>query len=48
MDDDEDDGDGNDEILGTQDDLLSLPILDSTQVKVEEPDHETTSSDDKV
>ena len=27
MDDDEDDGDGGDEIPGTQDDPLSLPIL---------------------
>ena len=48
MDDDEDDGDGGDEIPRTQDDPLSLPILDSGQVKVEEPDHETTSSDDEV
>ena len=46
MDDDEDDGD--DEIPGTQDDGLSLPILDSARVEVEEPDHETTRSDDKV
>ena len=44
MDDDEDDGD--DEIPGTQDDLLSLPILDSARVEVEEPDHETTGSDE--
>ena len=48
MDDNEDDGDGDDEILETQDDPLSFPILDSSRVEVEEPDHETTGSDDKV
>ena len=46
MDDDEDEGD--EEIPGTQDDRLSLPILDSARVKVEEPDHGTTRSDDEV
>ena len=46
MDDDEDDGD--DKIPGTQDDRLSLPILDSARVEVEEPDHETTRPDDEV
>ena len=46
MDDDKDDGD--DKIPRTQDDRLSLHILDSARVKVEEPDHETTSSDDEV
>ena len=44
MDDDEDNG--GDEILETQDDRLSLPILDSTRVEVEEPDHETGSNDE--
>ena len=48
MDDNKDDGDGNDKIPGTQDDLLSFPILDSARVKVEEPDHETTGSDNEV
>ena len=48
MDDDKDDGDGGDKIPGTQDDLLSLPILDSSQVKVEEHDHETIGFDDEV
>ena len=46
MDDDKDDGD--DKILGTQNDRLSLPILDSARVEVEELDHETTGSDDEV
>ena len=46
MDDDEDEGD--EEIRGTQEDQLSLPILDSTRVEVEEPDHGTTGFDDEV
>ena len=46
MDDDKDDGD--DKVPGTQDDLLNLPILDSARIEVEEPDHETTGSDDEV
>ena len=48
MDEDEYDGDGDDEIAETHDDPLSLLILDSGRVEVEESDHETTSSDDKV
>ena len=48
MDDDKDDGDGDDKIPETQDDPLSLPILDSGRVEVEEPDHETAGSDDEV
>ena len=48
MDEDEDNGDGNNEIPESQDDPLSLPILDSSRVEVEEPDHETTGSIDKV
>ena len=46
MDDHEDEGD--EEILGTQEDRLSLPTLDSARVEVEEPDHGTTRSDDEV
>ena len=42
------DDDGGDEIPGTQDDRLSLPILDSSRVEVEEPDHGTTGCDDEV
>ena len=45
---DDDEDDGNDKIPGTQDDCLSLSILNSARVEVEEPDHETTSSDDEV
>ena len=48
MDDNEDDGNGGDKILGTQDDPLSLLILDFGRVEVEEPDHETTGSNDEV
>ena len=48
MDEDEVNGNGNDKIAETQDDPLSLPILDSSRVEVEEPHHETTGSDDEV
>ena len=43
-----DDDDGGDDIPGTQEDRLSLPILDSARVEVEEPEHGATSSDDEV
>ena len=48
MDENEDNGDGNEEIPETQEDPLSLSILDYSRVKVEEPNHETTGSDDEV
>ena len=43
-----DDNDGSDEIPGTQEDHLSLPILDLAQVEVEEPEHGEIGADDEV
>ena len=48
MHEDEDDGDGDDKIAKTQDDPLSLLILDFGRIEVEKLDHETIGSDDKV
>ena len=43
-----DDDDGGDKIPRTQEDRLSLPILDSARVEVEEPEHGETGADGEV